>query len=413
MENKQMIKQTKFGWVDLSNLVYNKTSVDWSASIGRTVNFQYDNILSTLTIVGRSDDIQYVYIDIPGYVEHYKIYTGQIRHCQLGSALKNITSDFRHNIGDCVNNMLILDTRKDKKGHKIYDFKCTKDGYVGHIREDHIETGHGCPVCAGKAVLVGYNDIATTRPDIADLFLNSNDGLKYSEHSNKYAYFKCPRCGNIIYACINYVSIYGLSCKKCGDGISYPNKFVYNFIEQLSSFYNKNLNFQPEKTFDWSTNYQHKNKKLSGNKIYDMYIDNYNIIIENHGEYHYQESFFSIKRGLTLQDIQENDKIKMKLAIDNGIHTDHYIVLDCSKSEMNYIKDSIMSSNLPKLLNFTEDQIDWDECNKFATSSRVYEACNYWNDGIKSYKDISSIMKMHNSTIRRYIKRGKELGICL
>lgn len=80
---------------------------------------------------------------------------------------------------------------------------------------------------------------------------------------------------------------------------------------------------------------------------------------------------------------------------------------------MNYIKNSIMSSNLPKLLNFTEDQIDWDKCNKFATSSRVYEACNYWNSGIKSYKEISSIMKMHNSTIRRYIKRGKELGICL
>ena len=131
MENEQMIRKTKHGWVDLSNLVYNKNSVDWDLSIGKTVDFQYDDVVTTLIITNRSDDIQYVYIDVPGYVKHHKIYVGQIRHGQFGSVVKKMTADFRYQIGDYVNNMLILDRYKDKKGHKIYNFKCTKDGYVG------------------------------------------------------------------------------------------------------------------------------------------------------------------------------------------------------------------------------------------------------------------------------------------
>ena len=300
--------------------------------------------------------------------------------------------------------MLILDRHKNGKSYKFYDYKCVKDGYIGRIREDHLDKGHGCPVCAGKAVLVGYNDIGTTSPDIASLFLNPDDKNKYIEHSNKYTYFKCPRCGNIIYARITDVSYHGLSCKKCGDGISYPNKFI-------SKLDNKNFKFKPEKKFNWSINYKHENKKLSGNKIYDMYIQDYNIIIENHGDYHYNNRFEHIKGARTFEEVQENDTIKMNLALSNGIAKDHYIILDCYKSEMNYIKNSIMSSNLPQLLNFTEDQIDWNECNRFATSSRIYEACNYWNSGIKDYKDIASIMKMHKDTIKRYIKKGKELDI--
>ena len=92
-----MIKKTDRGWVDLSNLVYfnNSKMVDWDNSIGKTVDFQYDYIVSTLTITGRSDDVQYVYVDIPGYVQHRKIYVGQIRHGQLGNVVKRITSDFK------------------------------------------------------------------------------------------------------------------------------------------------------------------------------------------------------------------------------------------------------------------------------------------------------------------------------
>lgn len=415
MEEKQMIKQTDRGWVDLSNLVYFNDSkiVDWSSSIGKTVDFQYDDIISTLTITGRTDDIQYVYIDVPGYVCHRKIYVGQIRHGQLGSVVKRITPDFKYEVGDVIMNLLITGRRKAPR-YKYYTYTCITDGYNGEIREDHLASGHGCPVCANKVVLIGHNDIATTNPNMAKLFYNKEDAFKYMEHSNAYSNFKCPRCGNIIYARIPDVAKRGLSCKKCGDGISYPNKFVYNFIEQLSALYFSRctqFEFTPEKKFPWSMNFEHKNKKLAGNKIYDMFIDTHNIIIENQGKYHYKGDFCNICDARSLEEVKMNDIIKKELALSNGIKECNYIVLDCFKSDMTYIKTSIMSSNLPILLNFTEDDIDWCQCNAFATSSRVYEACCYWNNGIKNYKEIASIMKMHHDTIKRYIKKGRELNI--
>ena len=304
MENKQIIK-TNRGWVDLSNLTYKNNHIDWKMSIGKTVDFQYDDIVSTLTITEGTSDSHYVYIDVDGYVENHRINVSQIRHCEFGTIVKKITPDFRYQIGDCVNGIIILNRRKNARGRKFYDYRCTKDGYTGYIREDHLNEGSGCPVCAGYTVLAGYNDIATTNPDIASLFLNQSDTYKYSEHSNKQVYFKCPRCGNIIYARIYSVSNCGLSCKKCGDGISYPNKFIYNFVEQLSKLDNKNFNFKPETMFDWSMNYKNENRNLSGNKIYDMYIYDYDcdIIIENQGEYHYKENFASIKYNRTLEEV--------------------------------------------------------------------------------------------------------------
>lgn len=70
-----------------------------------------------------------------------------------------------------------------------------------------------------------------------------------------------------------------------------------------------------------------------------------------------------------------------------------------------------MNSNLPNILHFAESDINWEECDKFATSSRVFEACNYWNNGIHNTKEIASKMKMHRNTIQRYIRKGRKLGL--
>ena len=114
---------------------------------------------------------------------------------------------------------------------------------------------------------------------------------------------------------------------------------------------------------------------------------------------------------MSLKEVQENDVIKQNLAIANGIEEERYIVLDCYRSDMQYIKKSIMSSNLPVLLNFTEYDIDWSQCDEFATSSRVCEACCYWNQCINNYKEIADMMHMHKGTIQRYIRKGRELNL--
>lgn len=412
--NKEKIIYNKFGWIDLSMVKMRGSLFDWIGSIGISIPFQYKDITSHLIITGKASQ-QNVYIDIPNYTSHYSIAISQLKYGQLGGALNKFTSEYRYNIGDTVNDVLILGRYIVNDVYKYYNYKCLKDGYIGNVREDHLITGNICPVCVNKVVMAGVNDVATTCPDIASLLLYPSDKLKYTANSSKKTYFKCPRCGNIIYASFNHVYRCGLQCSKCSDGISYPNKFVYNFIEQVSNLYlskGYEFKFKTEKSFDWSTNYQHRNKKLSGKKIYDMYIYDYNIIIENQGEYHYKNNKFNGLTGSrTLEEVLENDIIKKNLALSNGIQESHYIVLDCAKSNMDYIKASIMSSNLPNLLGFTEDQIDWNECNKFATSSRVYEACELWNNSILTKQEIADKMHMNKSTVNTYIKRGQELGI--
>lgn len=411
----EKIKTVRNGWIDLRGLRYkNAGTIDWEKSIGTVIPFKYDDIESNIVIIGKKD-LQHIEIKIPGYTDYYAIAIWQLKNCQIGTALKRITSDFKYEVGDVVNGILITGRRRAPKGKKYYDYKCLKDDYENSIREDHLVNNHGCPVCTNRAVLKGVNDVATTRPDMLPLFLYQDDAYKYMQHSRRQVYFKCPICGNIIYAYIDDVSNKGLSCKRCSDGISYPNKFVYNMIEQLSKKYKNtelSFNFYPEKTFDWSKYVLHDNPKIAGKKIYDMYIDKHNIIIENHGAQHFRiKEFHSYKNARTFEEGQINDQLKMDTALQFGFSAEKYVVLDCSKSNLEYIKQSVMNSKLPLLLNFSEQDIDWNLCDYFASHSRVYEACQLWNQGIRDAHEIACIMRMDRNTINRYIKRGINIGI--
>ncbi len=189
-------------------------------------------------------------------------------------------------------------------------------------------------------------------------------------------------------------------------------------MKQVCNIHNDNKllhGFELQKTFSWSQNVEHDNPKLSGDKIYDFYIPlKHEIIIETHGKQHFEQCLFgSGKQSRTLQEEQENDKIKHLTALRNGIDDRSYIVLDCRRSTVEFIKNSIMTSNLPQLLNFTEYDIDWKQCNVFAASSRVYEACALWNGGIRKTKDVANKMKLHPDTVRNYLRRGEELGIVI
>jgi len=202
----------------------------------------------------------------------------------------------------------------------------------------------------------------------------------------------CPNCGYKKEMNLNDLINQGFGCIKCGDSVSFPEKFMFNVLEQLLG---NNFKIQLSKTiFNWCNNYR-----------YDFYIDNINCIIETHGLQHYEGNF-----GKTLEEIQQNDKIKEQLAKSNSIK--NYIIIDCRKSELEWIKNSIMESELPKLLNFKEEDIDWLKCHEYACNSLVKVACNYWNNGIKNIPDIMKIMKLGRKVIRKYLKQGTKLDWC-
>jgi len=236
------------------------------------------------------------------------------------------------------------------------------------------------------------NVVSLTNPELVKYLVNKEDALKYSFGSNENILMRCPDCGYEKEINIYYLRIKGFGCPKCSDGISYPEKFMINLLEQLSL----NFKFQLSKTiFDWCNGYK-----------YDLYLDTINCIIETHGIQHYEENHF---RDL-LNKTQENDRDKKQLASNNGIN--NYIVLDCRRSTIEWIKNSVMNSGLPQLLNFKEADIDWIICHKSACLTIIKKACDLWNNGVKDTFKISTILKHSRGTVIRYLHQGAELGWC-
>ncbi|MGW6611622.1 hypothetical protein ACWF7H_28460, partial [Peribacillus butanolivorans] len=173
------------------------------------------------------------------------------------------------------------------------------------------------------------NCIANTHPEFAKLFWNQEDTYKYRYSTHKKADFKCQNCGNIVRnKRITDIYFQGLPC-PCKDKISYPEKFMYSLLTQLE------IEFEFQITFDWSKNIKTNNPKLDGTKRYDFYLNEINTIIETEGRQHFEETGFELLGGRTLQEEQENDRIKKSLAIVNEIN--NYIVIDCRESEIEFI----------------------------------------------------------------------------
>ena len=290
-------------------------------------------------------------------------------------------------------------TKNEKSPH---DYTCSSNkkvwwlGECGHEWESIIKgrnNGRGCIYCYHNTynIIVGFNDMWTTNPELASLLANPEDGYKYKKGSHEKVDWKCPQCKSVIEnRIIDNINKRGLSCSKCNDGINYPEKLTMALLDHLNIIYNH------QKKFEWSKD-----------KIYDFYIKEFNCLIEVHGGQHYYGGFERAGRR-NLKEEQENDKLKYDNAISNGIN--EYIVIDCRKSELEWVKNSILNSRLSKLYNL--DNVDWRECEKSALSSLVVKACEIYNNESKNVDYIAEKLKLSNVTIRSYLKRGAVIELC-
>ncbi|WP_265917706.1 hypothetical protein [Clostridium perfringens] len=264
--------------------------------------------------------------------------------------------------------------------------KC--NNYTWYKSPSDLLAGYGCPVCAGREVIVGVNDIATTHPELVKYFVNQKDIYENSFGSNKKVKIKCPDCGYEKNIRITNLMQGHYSCTRCSDGISYPEKFIMSVLEQLELKYIK----------EYSPNWIKP-------KRYDFHIPKFNMIIEAHGEQHYKEAS---RRGRTLKEEKQNDKYKREIALANSIK--HYVELDCRESNLEWIKNSVLNSELASL--FDLNNINWNKCAEFANKNILKEAWELWNKGIKSSTLIGWVLNLSQSTIRNYLKKGEKLKLC-
>ena len=290
-------------------------------------------------------------------------------------------------------NKRILDSGVDAMTNDKYvnaitpmEFYCS-NGHIWKTKLGNITHNHqGCPCCSGRKVIVGQTDLWTTHPEIASLLLDTQEGYNLTKGSGKKVKFKCSNCNTISEHSISNVTKKGFSCPVCSDGISYPNKFAAAMFNQL------NVDYTPEYMFD-DASYR-----------YDFYLKDYNIIVEMHGRQHYEE-WNKSKRSL--QEEQANDKEKMNFAFDKNILC--YVVVDARRSDINYISNSILNSDLNNI--FDLSGVDWQQCGYYASGSLVHESARLYNHG-KSVEDISIQLKLSKVTIREFLRRATQIGLC-
>lgn len=254
--------------------------------------------------------------------------------------------------------------------------------------------GSNCPVCAGRIIGVPpeyKNSIwASKYKEFFAKYLTEIQMKNYQPHSNEKITVCCPDCGKYKMIAPNTLLKQGLGC-VCGDGISYPNKFIYALLDQLKIVY----------IFEYTPEWGNK-------KRYDIYIDSFNCIIENHGLQHYTGWNNNVE---DLQKQQAIDNEKQRLALNNGIK--NYIILNCKESSIEWIKNSVMNSILPQLIHFTEEDIDWDECDRYATKNLAKEVCEYYNTHLELNPiDVAEHLHLGYSTVMAYLKKGVKYGWC-
>ncbi len=116
-------------------------------------------------------------------------------------------------------------------------WKCKKCGgeYETYIY-NRAMNGTGCRYCSGQAVLKGFNDLATTNPDLAKEWSDKNEIKPYqvSAFSKTKVYWKC-NMGHDDYIMSVQQRSNGQGCQICAlqSQTSFPEQSLYFYIKKL------------------------------------------------------------------------------------------------------------------------------------------------------------------------------------
>jgi hypothetical protein len=113
--------------------------------------------------------------------------------------------------------------------NKKYEWRCP----LGHDYKQSVNQrvqGHGCNICAGKKILQGFNDLATTNPDVA-LEANGWNPVEVFGGTHSRKSFKCPE-GHIYIATVKDRTVNRSGCPVCSKtGFNLSKSGFLYFLE--------------------------------------------------------------------------------------------------------------------------------------------------------------------------------------
>ena len=187
-----------------------------------------------------------------------------------------------------------------KSGKKVYWICPAGHNYSARIASR--TNGGGCPICVNQKLMIGFNDLATCRPDIAKEWDFSKNTDLTPEMivlgSTKKVFWRC-RKGHAWESSVIYRTRYGHNCPICNRAktTSFPEKAILFYVRRIFPNTRENY-YTPE---------------LQGKEL-DIFIEDYKIAIEYDGDYWHKNILNDIKKndlcqkaGITLIRIREPD----------------------------------------------------------------------------------------------------------
>ena len=122
-------------------------------------------------------------------------------------------------------------------------WKCEK-GHEWQARINNRVNGNNCPICIGKKVLVGYNDLETVRPELAKEWHPTKNGALTPQDvvagSNKKVWWQCKN-GHEWKTAISHRGLRGTGCPICSgeNGTSFPEQAIFFYFCQVTAAYNR------------------------------------------------------------------------------------------------------------------------------------------------------------------------------
>ena len=389
----------------------NKGKVNCQAMVGMKLEIEYKQNVYIVEIIAYIKENNYSKFKIEYNGEIKEIRCGKFTNGQFGGILNKHTSDFKVGMGEIFDDITVIDReyriRKHSNGKSIinekwYKYRCNKCGWnEGWVVESSLLKKVGCACCSNRTVVENINSIWVTDRWMCSLGLSEEDAKTHTRSSGDKVFVVCPKCNKkkeiTIYNIYNYKSIW---C-SCSDKRSYPEKFMMSVLDQLDVEYQ--TQYQPE-----YLNRLEEDGKWSQKKS-DFYLPEYRLIIETDGKLNHEGGIVHSKSKKPLEYYIEVDNWKDEQHLLHGLKT---IRINCFESNMEYIKNSILNS---ELINFGDfSKVSWLKCEEFALCNLVKSVCDYWNDkkDWETTADLEKIFKVDKTTIVRYLNKGRELGWC-
>ena len=183
-----------------------------------------------------------------------------------------------------------------------------------------------------------------------------------------------------------------MPCPYCGDGMSYPERYVSALLTQLK------ISFRRE----YTVRFQKEGK--NGHYKYDFYDEERNLLIEVHGLQHFVPGVFSRVGGSPLEVIQQRDREKEQFARE--VLRLQYVNLDCRESEAEWIRTEVIK----KLDCYPLEKINWEQVRQDANASLTLRMVELYQQGC-TQKEIGEILHVHSATVCQKLKKAAEDGV--